>query len=220
MAKKLPTKNATAGRPINADSEKRKKEIIKAAVKVMGTQGYRNLTMSEVAHQAGLSPTGLAHYFKSRDRLLTAVLDYRDVKDSKAVERVAQKERGESRLTGWAAIESLADLIKHNAKQPGMIRLFTTLSGEAVSQDHPANAWLQRHHARFKEQLKHHFETAIADGKLVEETPVDELIHTIIATMDGLQVQWLVQPGGDAGQLDMAGVFQQLVATIERAWGR
>lgn len=47
----------------------RRNQILNAAIKIIGTSGYANVTMADIAREAGLSKGGLAHYFASKDDL-------------------------------------------------------------------------------------------------------------------------------------------------------
>jgi AcrR family transcriptional regulator len=47
----------------------RRNQILSAAIKTIGTSGYANVTMADIAREAGLSKGGLAHYFASKEEL-------------------------------------------------------------------------------------------------------------------------------------------------------
>jgi AcrR family transcriptional regulator len=47
----------------------RRNQILTAAIKIIGTYGYADVTMADIAKEAGLSKGGLAHYFSSKDDL-------------------------------------------------------------------------------------------------------------------------------------------------------
>ncbi|GAB6888511.1 hypothetical protein JCM13304A_20100 [Desulfothermus okinawensis JCM 13304] len=55
------------------DNEKREKEIIEAALRVVAREGYYNLSMEKVAKEANMSKGGIAHYFSSKKKLFKAV---------------------------------------------------------------------------------------------------------------------------------------------------
>lgn len=199
------------GRPRGADSAARRDDILVTATELFSVEGYRGTSMSEVARACGMSQTGLAHYFPTKDLLLQAVMDRRDEIDAARIEPP-----GGGRPRGWAFLESLADLVRHNQEQPGIVRLFTTVAGEAVDPEHPANAWLLSHHHLTAEQIRKALAEAAADGRLAEDAPVESIVHTLIAAMDGLQIQWL----SDRGYPDMAEDFAVLVDALRHRWER
>jgi AcrR family transcriptional regulator len=199
------------GRPRGADSTARREDILATAAEVFSAEGYRATSMSEVARACGMSQTGLTHYFPTKDVLLQAVLDRRDEIDIAQV-----RPPGAGRPRGWAFLDSLVDLVRHNQTQPGIVRLFTTVAAEAVDPGHPANAWLRHHHRATAEQLRAALAEAADDGRLAGDAPVESIVRGVIAAMDGLQIQWLADPGHP----DMAEDFAVLVAALRRSWGR
>lgn len=199
------------GRPRGADSAARREDILATATEVFSVVGYRGTSMSEVARACGMSQTGLTHYFPSKDVLLQAVMDRRDEVDAARLQPP-----GGGRPRGWAFLESLADLVRHNQEQPGIVRLFTTVAGEAVDPGHPANTWLRLHHRAIAEQLRTALAEAAEDGRLAGDAPTDSIVRCVVAAMDGLQIQWL----SDRDHPDMAEDFAVLVGSLRHRWER
>lgn len=199
------------GRPRGADSTARREDILATAAEVFSAEGYRATSMSEVARACGMSQTGLTHYFATKDVLLLAVLDRRDEID------VAQvRPPGSGRPRGWELLDGLVHLVRHNQGRPGIVRLFTTVTAEAVNPGHPANPWLRHHHRTTADQLRAALAEAAEDGRLADGAPVESIVSCVIAAMDGLQVQWLAGTGCP----DMAEDFAVLVDALRRTWGR
>lgn len=202
-----------SGRPKGADSAARREEILATAARVFSEEGYRGTSMSSLARSCGLSLTGLLHHFPTKDALLAAVMKWRDARD---LALLGGRDREEPR--GWAAVDRLVELARLNTRQPAMIRLFTTLAGEATAHDHPASSWLLDHHRLAEAKLLRSFQQAAEDGTLRPGAPVESLVRCLVAAMDGLQLQWLSDPDYDGPA--MAGDFAVLVATIRERWGR
>ncbi|MFC7344828.1 TetR/AcrR family transcriptional regulator [Saccharopolyspora griseoalba] len=196
------------GRPRGGGGAQTKERILAAAAGLFAESGYRGATMMAVAEAAGLSQTGLLHHFPDKERLLAEVLDRRDRLDEMAI--------GERPGRGWERFEYLRRLVEHNTTQPGIVRLFTALAGEAIDPEHPAHEWLLRHHRRAAALIRGGLDEAVAAGTADPETPVDRIVRETIALMDGLQLQWLVDPGG----VDMAGDFADHVANLRTRWER
>lgn len=196
------------GRPRGGGGAQTRERILAAAAGLFAESGYRATTMMSVAEAAGLSQTGLLHHFPDKERLLAEVLERRDRVDQVAV--------GEQPGRGWDSFDYLLRLVERNATQPGIVRLFTALAGEAIDPDHPAHEWLLQHHSTAAEMIRGWLHEAIADGTAAPETPVDRIVRTTIAVMDGLQVQWLTNPE----DVDMVGDFADHVATIRARWER
>ena len=64
-----------------AKGEDRKQRILEVAERLLARNGWRNTSLAQIAKEAGVSPAGLLHHFESKEQLLNAVLDARDVDD-------------------------------------------------------------------------------------------------------------------------------------------
>ena len=82
------------GRPRGASSAATRRQVLDAATQVIGTNGYGATSMAAVAQAAGISPSGLAHYFSSREELLAAVLERRDELDHSSRRCTPRRSRG------------------------------------------------------------------------------------------------------------------------------
>ncbi|MFJ3958040.1 TetR/AcrR family transcriptional regulator [Arthrobacter sp. NPDC090010] len=208
-----PGRRRSSGRPKGADSAARREEILATAARVFSEEGFRATSMSSVARACGLSQTGLLHHFPTKDMLLGAVMEWRDAQDMELLESLTQ-----ASPRGWATIERLVQLVRLNTRQPGMIRLFTTLAGEASTHDHPANSWLLAHHRMAEKMILQAFREAEEDGRLRAGAPVDSLVRCLVAAMDGLQLQWLSDPDYEGSA--MADDFAAMIHAIRECWGR
>ncbi|GED00101.1 TetR family transcriptional regulator [Kocuria varians] len=210
----MPTGTSTtsrpSGRPRGADTAARREDILRVAAELFSVDGYRGTSMSRVAKAAGISHTGLVHHFPTKDDLLGAVMDRRDELDTAR----AFADAG-ARPTGWDYLHAMVQMVRNNEEHPGMVRLFTTVSGEAVDPEHPANAWLRRHHEATVRRLRNAFQQAAEAGQLAPDAPLDAMCRLIVAAMDGLQTQWLTgtAPG-------MADELACLVEAFEARWRR
>jgi AcrR family transcriptional regulator len=64
-----------------AKGEDRKQRILQVAQRLLTRNGWRSTTLAQIAGEAGVTPAGLLHHFESKDQLLHAVLDARDLDD-------------------------------------------------------------------------------------------------------------------------------------------
>src|SRR5262245_15927314 len=62
-------------RPRRSDFERNRARLLAAARELVAEQGPDALTVSEVAHRAGLNRTTAYQHFRARDELVSAVLD-------------------------------------------------------------------------------------------------------------------------------------------------
>ena len=154
----------------------RRRQIIEVTTRLIAERGFWGLSMQDVADGCGLTVPGLLHHVGSKDGLLLAVLDHRDAEDMRAV---ADQAPGTLR-------ETCAAVVRRNAAQPEIVRLFAVLEAESLTPDHPAHDYFD---ARQQRTVEHFTELA----KPVTAEP-EVLARLIVALMDGLQIQWLRSP--------------------------
>jgi len=154
----------------------RRRQIAEVTSQLIAERGFWGLSMQDVADGCGLTVPGLLHHVGSKDGLLLAVLDHRDAEDLRSL---AEQAPGTLR-------ETCAALIRRNASQPEIVRLFAVLEAESLAPDHPAHDYFRTRQQRALDDL-----TELA--KPVSAAP-EILARQIIALMDGLQIQWLRSP--------------------------
>jgi len=76
------------------DTEVRRQQIAEAALALVAGQGLKRLSVAAVARQVGLVPSGIYRHFKSKDEILSAVLD-RIERRLLANVRAAREENGD-----------------------------------------------------------------------------------------------------------------------------
>ncbi|WP_439657726.1 TetR/AcrR family transcriptional regulator [Lentzea sp. HUAS TT2] len=200
-------RHTLTGRASAAGDEARTR-VLEVALDLFAASGYRGTSVAQVAQQAGLSQAGLLHHFPSKVALLTAALEYREETEGTRLEV-----EGAAPL-GWAAFDALTGLVARNAARPSIVRLFVTLSAEALDPAHPAHEWILNHYDSLTTWLTAAVEFGRERGECRSDTPVDTLVRLTIATMDGLQQQWLATGAG----FDMAEEFRRYVESQKRTW--
>jgi AcrR family transcriptional regulator len=156
----------------------RRAEIVEAATRLIAERGYRGLTVQGVAEACGLTVAGVLHHMGTKDGILVAVLEHRDVVD---VEVAKQLTRG-----AVGPREQLDAIMARNAAQPEIVRLYSVLGAESLDPAHPAHAYFERRYARSRAELADLLAGSVDDpeGAAVQ----------VLAAMDGLQLQWLHSP--------------------------
>jgi AcrR family transcriptional regulator len=165
----------------------RRRQIIEVTTRLVAERGFWGLSMQDVADGCGLTVPGLLHHVGSKDGLLLAVLDHRDAEDGRALAADLGVD-GLPDADGVDLRRMCAALVRRNASQPEIVRLFAVLEAESLAPDHPAHGYFVTRQARVLETL-----TALAAG--VSDRP-ESLARQVIALMDGLQIQWLRDPEG------------------------
>lgn len=192
------------GRGAYAAGVARKAVIVRTATELFGSVGFHTVSMLDVAAACGISRAGLLHHFPSKEMLLTAVLAERDRADD-AVFHWGNPDDTDGRP--WLA--RLIKLVEFNSTRPELIRLFAVLSAEATAAQHPAHEHFVARYHRSRRGSHAAFQRAQAAGLLAEGADPALLSIELIALLDGLQVQWLLEPD----QIDMAAVVRRWLGT-------
>lgn len=177
-----------AGTSVRGDESRA--AILQAAKALFATSGSRGTSLASIAGAAGLSQPGLLHHFPSKSALLLAVLADRDREDG---------ELSSARLTGDGLdiLTALASLVEHNQSQPEIVRLFSVLLGESLSDAHPAHRQFAARYRGIRSRILRKLRRAQTQGQVREGIDLDALAPVIVAVMDGLQYQWLLDDSVD-----------------------
>lgn len=201
------------GRPRGADPAVTREAVLDAAVALFGSRGYRGASLAEVAAQAGLSNAGLLHHFPGKEHLLIAVLRRRDEIDARDLDLGRDAD-----LTVWQRLAVMVHLVALNAQRPGLVRLYSTVAGEATDAAHPAHGWLTEHLDSVVADLVTAFDDGKTAGLVHPDAPSGRLARTLVAVLDGLQIQWLADGGGPGGGEQMTVDFRDHVAELQARW--
>ncbi|KQY46117.1 MULTISPECIES: TetR/AcrR family transcriptional regulator [unclassified Cellulomonas] len=176
-----------ARQPRQATTERRA-EILRAAANTFGSKGYKNGSLAEVAEQVGITHAGVLHHFGSKEQLLVEVLEYRDKEDVRDLE-------GQHIPGGLGLFQHLVRTARMNVDRPGIVQGYSVLTGESVTENHPARAWVTDRFRVLRGEISDAV-IAVGEGTVSRET-ADCAASAIIGVMDGLQVQWLLDEDVD-----------------------
>lgn len=181
-------------------TRQRKEQIIRAAIRFFGQDGYHGATLADIATAAGVTQPGLLHHFPSKAHLLMEVLAERD--------RIDRARFGHPALTeAQSPLIPLQELAKYNETVPGLVQLFTVLVAESIDRQHPAHKFFKQRYQDIREQNIAVLKDAQARGEIRGDIPAEDLAVMVFAMMDGLQVQWLYEPD----KINMARLFEQFL---------
>ncbi|MCH0565233.1 MULTISPECIES: TetR/AcrR family transcriptional regulator [unclassified Streptomyces] len=176
-------------------SEERRAEIVRAALEVIAERGYRGASLAAVAERVGLTQQGLLHHFPTKEALLVAVLKERDRWDAVPDSR-------------WR-VDLLASLVEYNAMRPAIIRTFSALLGESVTEGHPARGYFTERYRRVRDTMTGVLRSAYGD-RLPSGLSPERTAPLLVAVMDGLQYQWLLDPES----VDMPAAFRDFLRLL------
>ena len=107
---------------------------------------------------------------------------------------------------------------ERNTARPGTTQLYAVLSAESATDQHPAQDWFRDRYTVLRREIgdavldrlePEYREAAGAPGPN-GRTPAEAAATAIIAVMDGLQVQWLL----DSEAVDMAAVTELVIDAV------
>lgn len=183
-----------------AKGRAKRREIIDRAVTLFGEVGYRGASLREIAGRCGISHPGLLHHFPTKEALLLAVLEHRDEVDSVWV-------AGGDDDDPVSGLRRLVEVVERNTGRRPVVELYAVLSAEATSADHPAHEYFQDRYRRALGAVRSAYERARDAGALRDGVEPGTAARHLVALMDGLQVQWLL----DDGATDMVAVVRDHV---------
>jgi len=184
-------------------TQQRKEQVIRAAIRFFGQNGYHGARLADIAKAAGVTEPGLLHHFPSKAHLLMEVLAERD--------RIDRERFDPSLHDGMKdRLVPLQKLVEYNETVPGLVQLFTVLVAESIDDKHPAHEFFKGRYENLREQNIDVLREAQARGNIRSDIPAEDLVTMLFAMMDGLQVQWLYEPE----QIKMARLFEQFLRLL------
>jgi AcrR family transcriptional regulator len=193
---------------LSARALKRRREILQAAHEVFSTKGFRNGSLGDIADRVGITHQGILHYFGSKEQLLVEVLGDRDASGRLEFENA-------ERPQGVDFLQHVLRTVAKNVARTGIVQAYTVLSAESVTEEHPAQDWFRDRFAVLRAELAEALRQACGPDHPVPAEQLDRGASALIAVMDGLQVQWLLDP--DA--VDMPAVVRMTLDALLRSWG-
>ncbi|MEJ2855310.1 MULTISPECIES: TetR/AcrR family transcriptional regulator [unclassified Saccharothrix] len=162
----------------------RRQQVLDAAIRVLGTAGPRALTHRAVDAEAGLSEGSTSNLFRTRDALVSGV-----------VERLLERER-----ELWAALagdvstpDQLADALGRVVEELAAERVLT-LARHAVFVDAAVRPELGKRIAEAHERIA---EWAVPIVRAVGSADPRADLALLLATVDGLLTNQLANPRSD-----------------------
>lgn len=178
-----------------ARSQERRAEILRAALDVIAERGYRGASLAAVAERVGLTQQGLLHHFPTKEALLVAVLEERDQWDSVPSSQ-------------WR-LDLLGTLVEYNAMRPGIVQTFSALLGESVTEGHPAREFFTTRYTGVRESMAEVLRAEYGERLPGGLTP-ERAAPLLVAVLDGLQYQWLLDPEA----VDMPGAVRDFLGLL------
>jgi len=166
-------------------SIERREQILDAALEVFARHGDGGALLQEIADRVGVKLPSLMYYFPSRDELLLAVVERRDTLGAES----ARETRDPIAAAGAA--------LRRGMEQPGLVKLFATLATAAADPAHPGHGFFTERYRRTTEQVAHRLREDQKAGRARADESAADMARLLLAAVDGLLRQWLLDPSID-----------------------
>ncbi|MEE2039256.1 TetR/AcrR family transcriptional regulator [Nocardiopsis sp. CT-R113] len=180
---------STGSRGPYARSAERRRSIARAVLDTVREKGHDRVTTAETARRAGTSEATALYHFPTKEHLLVAALE---LSDEESALRPFTTDPG-------MGLDELRAFVDTTTERAHIMRLHTALLGRATSPDHPAQEFLARHNrdavAHVARVVRHRQRVGTAHPGF----DAVEVARQFLATWDGLQAQWLLDPSFDFG---------------------
>ncbi|MEO3787357.1 helix-turn-helix domain-containing protein [Actinocorallia sp. B10E7] len=186
-----------------AKGEHRKQLILAVAQRLLTRNGWRTTTLGQIAGEAGISPAGLLHHFRSKEHLLQAVLEARNVYDA------AHKDDSRDLL------EQLEHVAERIARAPEMVGTFAVLRMENLDPDAPLHDWMLARHRAAVEAVAEGIRRGQRAGRYRPDLDAAVKAEEIVAFLNGMEASWLIAPS-----TPVKAVFGEYIASLARQFDR
>ena len=182
------TEETDAGRPARRPYPKgvrRRQQILDSAITLLAQRGVDRASLRTIGEAIGVSHAALRHYFASRDELLVEAYrahEARAARDAPAVDE--------------SAVGVIMEAAERNRSIPGLVDLYATLTTDALQEQHAVTReFVRDRFRRLREALAARIESGQQAGRIAADIDPVDAAALVIAASDGLQIQWLLDPG-------------------------
>ncbi len=165
-----------------AKGEDRKQRILDVAQRLLTRNGWRNTTLAQIAREAGVTPAGLLHHFDSKEQLLHAVLDARDLDDDSHADRAGD------------LLVEIARVAERFNGAPEMVGTFTVLLIENILPDAPLHDRMLSRQREAIDIVAELIRRGQADGRYRADIDPAVKAVEILAFVHGMETIWLLDP--------------------------
>ncbi|MCV7413986.1 TetR/AcrR family transcriptional regulator [Mycolicibacterium litorale] len=182
-----------------AKGEDRRQRILAVAERLLARNGWRNTSLAQIAKEAGVTPAGLLHHFESKEQLLHAVLDARDMDDDSHAD-----------LTGDLFLQ-IARVAQRFERAPELAGTFTVLLVENIAPDAPLHDRLLDRQRAAASIVTSIIRRGQAAGQYRQDLNAATKALEIVAFVNGMETSWLLDPS-----IPLAEVFKDYAEMLAR----
>lgn len=166
-----------------AKGDATREAIFEAAIDNFGRFGYRGASLARIAEQCGIVQSAILHHFGSKEKLLLATLDR--YYDSKGTLQTPDG-RGLDDIPVFDYLQLVAQI---NEGRERLVRFYAVMSGESLTEGHPATPFFQR---RFNDVRTDLAARLLRSHESLDAERALAIVTLAVAALDGLQIQWIL----------------------------
>jgi AcrR family transcriptional regulator len=161
------------------DPALRRRQILDAAAQLLVERGYRGVSIQDIADRAGLTKAGVRHHFPAKADVLLALLKDRD---AQLLDLIGSASLDGADQSPRAVLDAV---VRRNAGQREIIKLFIVLEAESLEPEHPAHAYFVERAARARDLF--------VEGAEGLPNP-EEAALELFAFLNGVELLWVRDP--------------------------
>ncbi|MDP9936799.1 AcrR family transcriptional regulator [Paenarthrobacter nicotinovorans] len=178
------TKPAGRRRGPYATTPARRAGIVRAASASFAEHGYERASLRDIAARADVTHAALLRHFATKDELLLAALAQRDADDDELARRIIQLKVPREKV--------LSSILQEEFAHPDHLRNWLAITIAATNPEHPAHDFFVARRERMRENFT---TTRLNTTEDSEELTADDKVTMVMAMIDGLRIQFLLEPG-------------------------
>lgn len=185
--------------------------LTQAAFRIVVSKGYQACTLQEIAEAAGLTKGAVYFYFESKENLLLHLLDV-------AEKDIVDPLFDHLKTLSAPAAEKIAAFFKFTSRQgidrPDELLCLIKMSIESRSSTEVADVKISAIYQRIYRMLEEIIERGKLAGELATTLPTKEFAMLVVATHDGMMLEWHRRGGNIDGRLFVRTVWQTFLNGI------
>jgi AcrR family transcriptional regulator len=178
--------------------------IVDAAREVLVERGFHGASMRAIAERCGMSTSGVLHHFESKKHLLAAVMDGRFRENREWFSAQIDRDRD--------ILDVVVELVGRQLERPAASTLLVVLSADSIDPEHPAHGWYIDRYNTLRAALSDRVSIDQARDWIRADVNADDVAVQLLATMEGLLLQWL----NNRDAIDPVAVMQGLTDRLRR----
>ena len=166
---------------------KSRQAILEAAAGHFSRRGFRGTPLAAIADTAGMTQTGVLYHFGSKENLLIEVLNEKIRRDA-----VFGADLGTRDAIG--AVQAVVDMARADKELAGMSALFSALLVDALDSESSIHEMMVTRYRAGRHIISNQLRSGQADGTLDPTFDPDMKAAEMLAVLDGIRGQWLLDP--------------------------